>query len=441
MADKKRYAQVGLGSRSGMYTKAVAQKYADTCQIVALCDRNAGRMDLVNRKLDEWGHPRTRTYPAEQFDRMIEQEKPDTVIVTTVDATHHEYIVRAMQLGCDVVTEKPMTTDQAKCRQILETIDATGRKCQVTFNYRYAPHRSQLKEMLDDGAIGEVYSVDFAWPLDTRHGADYFRRWHRHRENSGSLLVHKSTHHFDLVNWWLDDWPEEVFCHGSRKFYTPQTAERLGLSDRSQRCLDCPVKDKCKFMLDLNENERLKEMYLDNEDEDGYFRDRCVFSDQIDIWDNMSVTVRYRKGAVMNYFLHTFSPWEGYQIAFNGSAGRIEHGSAQFSYVSGASEDAPGEMKKGGTYTTLMPMFRDPENFEHVEVRTATGGHGGGDDPLLADIFDPDAPADPLHRKANQVDGAYSILTGVAAYHSMDQSRPIRIEELIAGAPLGEPWR
>ncbi|MFP4354793.1 MAG: Gfo/Idh/MocA family oxidoreductase [Phycisphaerae bacterium] len=439
---KKRYAQVGLGSRSGMYTKAIANKYSDTCQIVALCDVNQGRMDLTNRKLQQWDHPKAATYPAGQFEQMIAQAKPDTVIVTTVDATHHQYIIRAMQLGCDVVTEKPMTTDEAKCRRILQTVEDTGRSCQVTFNYRYAPHRSQVKEILDSGQIGQIYSIDFAWPLDTRHGADYFRRWHRKRENSGSLLVHKSTHHFDLVNWWLEDWPEEVFCHGSRQFYTPATAEAMGLTGHGPRCLDCPVKDKCKFSLDLSSNERLKEMYLDNEDEDGYFRDRCVFGDEIDIWDNMSVSVRYRKGTLLNYFLHTYSPWEGYQIAFNGSKGRLEHGSAQFSYVSGASEDAPGEMKKNGTYTTIMPHHADPEkDFINVKIRTAEGGHGGGDDPLLADIFDPDAPADPLHRKANQVDGAYSILTGVAAGLSIDRSSPINIDQLIAAAPLGKPWR
>ena len=67
--------------------------------------------------------------------------------------------------------------------------------------------------------------MDFCWMLDTRHGAEYFHRWHRMRGNSGSLLVHKATHHFDLVNWWIDDIPEEVFAHGSLRYYTGATAE------------------------------------------------------------------------------------------------------------------------------------------------------------------------------------------------------------------------
>ncbi|MGC9454629.1 MAG: Gfo/Idh/MocA family oxidoreductase [Phycisphaerae bacterium] len=432
---KTRYAQVGIGSRSMMYTKAIVEKFPEIAELVAFCDVNQGRMDLRNKYVAEKTGSPVPTYHADDFDRMVAETKPDVVIVTTVDATHNKYICRAMELGCKAVTEKPMTTDEQKCRQILQTVRETGKQCQVTFNYRYAPYRSQLKEILDSGAIGDVLSVDFTWPLDTRHGADYFRRWHRRRENSGSLLVHKATHHFDLVNWWIDDVPEEVFCHGSRRFYVPATAERLGLANHGERCLDCPVKDKCPFLLDLTESENLKAMYLDNEQEDGYYRDRCVFSEEIDIWDNMSVSVRYSRGAMMNYFLFTYSPWEGYQIAFNGNKGRLEHGSTQFAYISGEQESAdPGQIKKEGLYITLHPHFGDPKGFE---PRTAKGGHGGGDDPLLADIFDPNAPADPLGRKADHRDGAYSILTGVAAYHSIDQGKPIKIADLVDPELIG----
>jgi predicted dehydrogenase len=77
----------------------------------------------------------------------------------------------------------------------------------VTFNYRYSPFRSQVKELLMSGEIGDVLSVDFHWLLNTVHGADYFRRWHSNKAISGGLMVHKATHHFDLVNWWLSDMP------------------------------------------------------------------------------------------------------------------------------------------------------------------------------------------------------------------------------------------
>lgn len=76
----------------------------------------------------------------------------------------------------------------------------TGRSLRVTFNYRYAPYHTKIKELIESDVIGDVFSIHFEWLLNTQHGADYFRRWHRNKHNSGGLLVHKSTHHFDLVN-------------------------------------------------------------------------------------------------------------------------------------------------------------------------------------------------------------------------------------------------
>ena len=78
-------------------------------------------------------------YGADEFEKMIEEQKPDCVIVTSIDRTHHKYIVRAMELGCDVISEKPMTTDADKCQEIIDAIKRTGKHLRVSFNYRYAP--------------------------------------------------------------------------------------------------------------------------------------------------------------------------------------------------------------------------------------------------------------------------------------------------------------
>src|SRR5690625_7808523 len=92
---------------------------------------------------------------AHEFDDMIATEKPDIVIVTSVDRTHHTYIVRALELGCDVITEKPMTIDAEKTQEIIDAIDRTGNEVRVTFNYRYAPHNTKIREIIRDGVIGD----------------------------------------------------------------------------------------------------------------------------------------------------------------------------------------------------------------------------------------------------------------------------------------------
>lgn len=433
MSKKKKYVQVGVGGRSWMYVEAMCKTYKDSVELAAICDINPGRMEYTNRKIADLGCEPVKAYMADQFEQMVAEQKPDIVIVTTgPDVTHSDYICRAMELGCDVVTEKPMTTDETRCVRILETCKKTGRNVQVAFNYRYAPPRSQVRELIMDGVIGEVLSVEMGWYLDTRHGADYFRRWHRDRDNSGSLLVHKSTHHFDLVSWWIDDIPQDVFCQASRQFYAPETAKRFGLEARGERCTDCPCADKCKFYLDMTEGE-LKELYLDCENYDGYFRDRCIFGEGVSIWDTMSVTTRYSKGAILNYILHTYAPYEGFRVAFNGTKGRLEHFSCEDTYVNGDGT-VPGELSKDNVSITLIPEF---SKAQEVEVKMSEGGHGGADPILLDDIFSPNAPVDPLKRKAFQKDGTYSVMTGIAAYHSIDTGTQISIPDLLGDAPIG----
>lgn len=423
-----RYAQVGVGGRSMMYTRALVERYADNCELVGLCDTNSGRLALRQSWARERGVD-VPVYVAADFDRMVAECRPDVVIVTSVDATHDHYICRAMELGCDVITEKPMTTDELKCQRIIDTQRATGRSCRVTFNYRYSPPRTQIKDLLMSGVIGDVLSVDFHWLLDTHHGADYFRRWHRNKRNSGGLMVHKATHHFDLINWWLSSAPQTVYASGRRAFYTPHQAERYGLDRRGERCTGCHESTRCPFYLDLEASSDLKELYRDNEAYDGYYRDRCVFSPDIDIEDSMQLTVTYSSGARLSYSLNAFMPWEGYIVAFNGSKGRLEHHCEETVYVSGDGT-VPGELLSEGTTIKVIPHFG---TAYMVPVWTAEGGHGGGDDIMLAELFGPpeELHPDPYLRAADQRGGAYSILTGVAANISIATGNAVQIDDLV----------
>jgi len=422
---RKRYVQVGLGGRSRMYLDGILEAYRDTSEMLAVCDINEGRVRMAVDRARAAG-VKVQGYPAHQFDRMVAEMRPDTVVVTTKDCFHDKYIVRAMELGCDAITEKPMTTDAGKCQRIIDTQRKTGKRCRVTFNYRYSPPRTQMKALLMSGVIGEVLSLDFHWVLDIRHGADYFRRWHRNKTNSGGLMVHKATHHFDLINWWLSSVPEGVFAQGHRRFYTPGTADRYGLTQRTERCHTCP-ETECRFRIDLAANERLKALYLDNEVYDGYFRDRCVFSELIDIEDTMNLVVNYRNGAKMSYSLNAFMPWEGYVVTLNGTRGRLEHKTVESSYIN-ADGSVPGQTLERGTSIRIIPHFGPAYD---VDVWTSRGGHGGGDSRILEDLFAANPPQDPYLRAADQRAGAYSILTGVAANRSMATDQFVRIGDLV----------
>lgn len=428
----KRTILVGVGGRSRMWRNAAAFQYPQSAALVGLCDHNPGRLALAQRELREKGMSGDMpVFPPEAFEARIRELGACQVIVTSRDSTHADFIVRALQAGCDVITEKPMTIDAPSCRAICEAVARTGRQVRVTFNYRYAPPRRQVKELIQSGVIGRPLSVEFKWLLDTSHGADYFRRWHRNKANSGGLLVHKATHHFDLVNWWISSVPARVAAFGARLFYRPEQAQRYGLANRGERCSDCPESGRCPVFLDIKGNARLRALYFDQEGYDGYQRDQCVFSDRIDIEDTMNVIVEYRSGVRMSYALTAFSPWEGYHVVINGTKGRIEHIARESSYVNGDGR-VPGAMIKEATSINVMPHFG---TGYFVPIEEGKGGHGGGDTRLMDDLFADDPGPDPLGLRADYRSGAYSILTGIAGNVSMRENRVVGVEELVPGVP------
>lgn len=435
--ERKRYVLVGTGSRSYMYTNALLDTHKDVGELLAFCDTNQTRMDYANEVIGtKFGAKPRATYRANEFDRMISEQKPDAVIVTSMDRTHHTYICRAMELGCDAITEKPMTTDEEKARQIIETISRTGKDLKVTFNYRYAPRNTRVKELLKSGEIGDVLSVHFEWLLDTVHGADYFRRWHRDKSNNGGLLVHKSTHHFDLMNWWLNTDPELVFGLGGLMFYGRQNAEKRGVTQFYERAYGSQIAKNDPFALHLDKDENLKRMYLDAENEDGYHRDQSVFGYNISTEDTMGVLVRYRSGAIMTYSLNAYMPWEGYRVMFNGTTGRLEFNVVEKPYVSGAEDDTnrAENRDKEELAATNVPTILVHHQWKKpysVEINEARGGHGGGDIRLLDDVFR-GAGNDPLGHAAGYRDGAMSILTGIAANRSIATGQPVRIDSLLS---------
>jgi len=401
----KRVALVGTGGRgSTMWGTELLGHFP--VEMVGMCDINPKRLE-ASKKILGVAAP---TYT--DFDRMIRETKPETVIVTTKDSTHDYFIVRALELGCEVITEKPMTIDEHKCQRILDAEKKAGKKIIVGFNYRYFSVAEKIKELLMADTIGPLTSVDFHWYLDTSHGADYFRRWHAYIENSGSLFVHKATHHFDLINWAMDAEPVEVSAQGELKVYGRNS------KFRGNKCRGCPYKSSCKFYYDVMQDPLYVQLYVNAESEDGYFRDACVFRPDINIFDSMTAQVRYNNGVVMSYSLNAYLPIEGFHLAFNGERGRIEIRNY---------ERQPWQVP-------AQAEIRVSKSFGSSEVILIKGSsedHFGADPKLKTMIFNPTAP-DPLHQRAGSRAGAMSLLTGVAAVRSIERKQePIRIADLV----------
>ncbi|MDZ5453005.1 Gfo/Idh/MocA family oxidoreductase [Labrys sp. ZIDIC5] len=404
-AERHRVALVGTGHRgAGMWGKELLQGWRDRAEFVAICDINEMRATAARTAIG------TNAPVYTDVDEMLASVKPEIVIVCSRDDTHDEIIVKALEAGCRVITEKPMTTTPEKCRRILEAEARTGRPVDVTFNYRFAPTAARIKQLLREEAVGTVTSVDFHWYLDTQHGADYFRRWHAKEAHSGSLFVHKATHHFDLLNWYLDSVPREVSAFGTQRNYG-----RNG-PFRGERCQTCSHAQDCDFYFDMSKDPWLTMLYEDPSSEDGYVRDGCVYREDIDIADTMTAMLRFENEVIVSYSLNTFMPIEGYHLAFNGTKGRIEVRQYERQAFETPDHDE----------ILLMRNFGD---VERISVPHAGGGHFGGDDRLRDMLLRP-GMTDPLGQRAGALAGAMSMLCGAAAVASMKSGRPVRLAEL-----------
>lgn len=403
----KKYVVVGTGNRGYyMYILPLERDFKDVAKIVGIHDINRRRAEFAKNACEG-------TFTIyEDFDSMLIETNPDYVIVATVDSYHDEYIIKALEFGCDVITEKPMTTDENKCNAILNAEKRSGKKVIVTFNARCGAFSTKIKEIIKDGAIGEVLSVHFEWLLDTVHGADYFRRWHRNLHNSGGLLVHKATHHFDMINWFIEQDPVEVSAYGTRRFYGP-TREK-----RSTRCLTCEYNKTCEFYFDIMQPAYI-DMYVNCEDDDGYYRDRCVFDEDIGIYDSMTLNVKYTNETIMSYSLTAHSPFEGYNLMINGTLGRLE--------ASTLSKNTQKTFTGASSNSLKVYNRRNEETIVNVPI--IKGDHGGADK-VLQNLLFRNEP-DPFNYLAGSREGTMSLIIGVAANKSIKEGKMIKVSELI----------
>ncbi|MDQ0208191.1 Gfo/Idh/MocA family protein [Alkalicoccobacillus murimartini] len=422
----KRFAVCGVSKRAvGMFIKPMLETFSETSELVGMLDPDVKRFALCKEDFPQIAH--VQEYDESQFHNMVKDTKPDVIIVTGRDDTHVKYIILALEYGLDVMTEKPMATTAADCQRIMDAEAKSKGRVTVTFNYRYSPFHTKIKEMILEGKIGRITSVDLNWYIDTYHGSSYFQRWNRMRKFSGGLSIHKSSHHFDLVNWWLDQTPEEVFAFGARNYYGEESVHNPEKKD-GRVCATCDVKHSCSYYSRWNsrsnsftvQDDHIESDKGRNESYTNYRSDQCIFDSEIEIEDTYTATVRYNQGALLSYSINFSLPYEGYSLAINGTEGRIETKEIH----------APSRVPFPFDEQTIdyYPLFGSKEII-HVVKRD--GGHGGGDPVIQEDLFMGPDPARPYEILSGSRDGSYAVATGEAIWRSVKEKKPIHINELL----------
>ena len=415
---KKRYAVVGMGSRGlGMFARPLATDLSATADLVAVLDTNPLRMASCVSRL-----PRPVPMYAD-FGKMLREAKPDAVIVATRDATHAEYVVRALEAGKRAFSEKPLCTTAAMCRQIVAAARKSGAVCMTTHNARYDAAMTAIRSVIASGRVGRVFQMQFAETLDRLHGADYFRRWHRRKANSGGLQLQKSSHHFDLLNWWAGSKPKTVRAQGGLVFYGKNGRFR------GKRCRGCRHAAKCDFYADFFANEEYRRMYLEAESADGYFRDGCVWDMEIDIEDQLHAHIAYENGIQVDYSLVAYSPIESLRVAVEGTKGRLEHSTIYDTGWCVGGNRLPGVENVGGE---TQRLFIPGQGIEEVPIARGEGEHGGADPQLRRDFFARSWDEPPNERMASLDQAVQAVLIGAAVIKSLAAGgRPIEVQKLL----------
>jgi predicted dehydrogenase len=425
---KKRYAVCGVSQRAiNMFINPIYKKFDHLAEVVALLDPDSTRFKICEQFAEHTD--KIPNYFVEEFDKMLTETKPDAMIVTGADYTHVDYIIKGLEHNLEVISEKPMVTTAADCHRVLEAEKKSKGKVICTFNYRYPSVHRKIREIILEGKLGRITSIDLNWYVDTFHGASYFKRWNRTREKSGGLSIHKCTHHFDIVNWLLEQKPLEVHAFGSLNYFGKDGELNPSRKD-GRHCGECDEREKCRYYMRWSTrteeivppDDHVKDLSMKRSSAaySNYRPDMCIFDSEINIEDTYVVNVRYDKGTLLNYSVNFSCPFEGYRLAINGTQGRLETQEWH------APKRVPFSVPEAQTIE-YFPMFGSKETIHTVSGK---GGHGGGDPLLLEDIILGPDPQRSYEILAGAKDAAESIFIGEAVWKSIKEGRSIKCKNL-----------
>lgn len=374
---------LGAGSRGNVYGN-FAVEYPDQVDIVGVAEPIPIRQERYARL-----HGIADEHRFETWEHVFERPKfADAIIVTTPDDLHYGPCMRALELGYDVLLEKPISPSEQECRDILERTRATGRIVAVCHVLRYAPYFVKMREVMQSGAIGEVVSVQHLEPIEAIHMSHSYVRgnWHDSRATTPIILA-KSSHDLDILRWMLGRPAERIQAFGALSWFRADNAPEGSTS----RCMDgCAVEAECPYSaLRIYHRDRQRLYVFDLPDDRSawdaaileYLRTtdygRCVYRMDNDQPDHYVTNIQFAGGTTASFSMEAFTPFGGRRTRVMGSMGYIEGDMTRLRVV-----DFP-------TRTT-----RDFESATLGVDRFAADGHGGGDWRLMADFVEAVATQD-----------------------------------------------
>ena len=361
---------LGAGSRGSIYA-GYAKAHPDALQIVAVAEPRADRRTMLAQELNI-------PHCFESWQALLAQPRmADCVFVCTMDDDHIGPALRAMELGYHVLLEKPMSNTEAQCRQIVDTANRTGRTLAVCHVLRYTPFYMTLKDLIDQGRIGEVTTINQIENVGYWHQAHSFVRgnWRNTAETS-PMILQKSCHDMDIILWLMGRTCKRVQSFGSLRHFKPDHAPE----GAPERCLDgCPHADTCPYYaprlyMDMNRTGWPVDVITTDLSENGRRRaleegpyGRCVYHCDNDVVDRQVVNLEFEGGAVATFTMTGFTADFSRQLKIFGTRGQIS-----------------ADM---GTGEIVLHRFGEEKEIVPVDDGPMRSGHGGGDHGIMHDFL------------------------------------------------------
>jgi hypothetical protein len=369
---------LGAGNRGNVYG-GFAAAFPNQLDIIGVAEPRDFRNDKYAKlhKIEDKNRFKT-------WEDVFKRPKfADAIIISTPDNLHYAPCMKALEMGYDILLEKPIAPTEKECRDILALARKKGRIVAVCHVLRYAPYFVKMRELIKAGAIGEVISVQHLEPIEMTHMAHSYVRgnWHNSKETTPILLA-KSCHDLDIIKWVIDKPCEEIIAMGDLKWFRKENAP-AGSTDRcTSGCAverECPYSaikeyaDKNKRLsvldlpLDLKDPKAKRDLIIEKLKTTNY--GRCVYKMDNDQPDHYITSIRFKDGVTANFSMEAFASYGGRRTRIFGSMGDM---------VGDMNELVVNDFKTGKA-TKFIPKAEDVEEYKG-------SGHGGGDWLLARDF-------------------------------------------------------
>lgn len=402
-------AIIGMGARGGYAYGTYLVDNPQKFKIVAICD-------LDEYRLNKWGDymnvPQEKRFLSE--DEFFKEKRADVLFVTTLDRLHVRMANKGLDLGYNLLVEKPISDSKEELKSLSEHAKKAQKTIMVCHVLRYTVWIKKCKEIIDSGAIGQLVSIDHTENVVYWHEAHSFVRgnWHN-REETAPMILAKCCHDLDLLQYFAHSRCKYISSMGDLRYFKKENKPE-GSADR---CTNCKYMDTCTYSA--------KRIYVDgwhrcNEVQDFPFNlitdvfpvteealwesiktgryGKCVFACDNDVVDNQTTIMTFENGITATLKMEAFVRDGGRDIRFFGTDGELE-------------------LREGHNTITLKKFTGETKVWKINELTNDLHGHGGGDHEMLKQLYNVMALGD-KHVETSVDDSIESHYMALAAEES-----------------------